>query len=702
MTHPYCSKGHENPPGTRFCLQCGEKLLDNQSHQGVYPGLVLQANQAAPRYRIVRELGQGGFGRTYLAQDLHRFEELCVLKEFAPQVQGTYALQKAEELFEREAGVLYKLQHPQIPKFRELIKVKQEGIANLFLVQDFVDGQTYHALLEARKRQGLRFNEAEVMQLLLQILPVLEYIHSLGIIHRDISPDNLMLRSSDGLPVLIDFGGVKEIAATVIHQLQASAPIPTRLGKPGYAPQEQMSGGVVAPQSDFYALAATAVVLLTGKEPQQLIDLHTLEWNWRREVQLSQNLGQVLDKMLEPRLNERFSNAREILQALTYKQPEVLQQLPPVIEPTQAMSPATLAVSPGAAVVASTPSSFGLAKKSLLVFVAIVVAGSIGWLGGNWWIQSQTPGKEVKPTTSPTTPLDQLTPVERDRQNALQQRRTNLGIEQNFFTSLVNEAFWTKYPNQRGRVLGTSQQDTKLRAEWDAIASSLLTKIEQTKLSAAARQQLGRYGEADLTRAKAEANALRLSSRSLFDLADAKFYQQFPAERGQDFLNKPVGQIWEAVVNERLNAIKTGVAFEKIGFEPGTVSKEVASRLNPGEGKAFIAYLTEGQNLEVELVVKNNQKALLSMYSPSGKTTFLEDSAQNNWSGLLPETGFYEFVVISNDAQPLDYQLNLKVEAQATPEPTISTPTPAISPSLSEPTINAPTPAISPIPTISP
>lgn len=672
MTHPYCSKGHENPPNSRFCLQCGEKLV-SQSAQGVYPGLVLKTNQAAPRYRIVRQLGQGGFGRTYLAQDLHRFEELCVLKEFAPQVQGTYALQKAEELFEREAGVLYKLQHPQIPKFRELIKVKQEGIANLFLVQDFVDGQTYHALLEARKRQGLRFNEAEVMQLLLQILPVIIYIHSLGIIHRDISPDNLMLRSTDGLPVLIDFGGVKQIAATVIYQLNASAPVPTRLGKPGYAPQEQMYGGVVAPHSDFYALAATAVVLLTGKEPQQLIDQHTLEWNWRHEVQLSQNLGHVLDKMLEPRVSERFDHASEILQALTY------QAAPLVYAPTQApetiVPSATVVVSPAPAVVANvTQPSFGLAKKILLVFVAVFVAGSLGWLGGNWWIQSQTPGKAVKPVTdSPTTPIDQLTPVERDRKETLQQRRTNLGINQNFYTGLVNEAFWTQYPNQRGQTLGTGEEDNKLREQWDAIASSLLTQIEQTKLSAAARQQLGRYGDADLRSAKAEANGLRLSSRSLYDLADAKFYRQFPAERGKDFLNKPVGQIWQAIVSDRLNAIKTGEAFEKIAFEPGTVSKEVASRLNPGDGKAFIGFLTQGQNLDIKLDT-GNKKALLSIYSPSGKTTLLEDSAANKWSGLLTESGFYEFVVVSNDAQPLDYQLKMTVEA-ATPQPSIETPT---------------------------
>ncbi|NEN98325.1 MAG: serine/threonine protein kinase, partial [Moorea sp. SIO3I7] len=108
------------------------------------------------RYRILRELGHGGFGRTYLAQDLNRFNELCVLKEFAPQVQGNHALQKAEELFEREAGVLYRLQHPQIPQFRELFQVQQQDKGTLLLVQDYVEGQTYRALLEARRPQGLR------------------------------------------------------------------------------------------------------------------------------------------------------------------------------------------------------------------------------------------------------------------------------------------------------------------------------------------------------------------------------------------------------------------------------------------------------------------------------------------------------------------------------------------------------------------
>ena len=158
------------------------------------------------RYRLVRKLGQGGFGITYLAQDINRFDELCVVKEFAPKVRGTQALTKAEELFEREAGILYKLQHSQIPKFRELCRWKVGLGTRLFLVQSYVEGQTYSSLLANRISQGQGFAEDEVKELLLQLLPVLDYIHDRGVIHRDISPDNLILRSADQLPVLMALG----------------------------------------------------------------------------------------------------------------------------------------------------------------------------------------------------------------------------------------------------------------------------------------------------------------------------------------------------------------------------------------------------------------------------------------------------------------------------------------------------------------
>ena len=145
-------------------------------------------NLLGSRYRILRELGRGGFGYTYLAEDVNRFNELCVLKEFLPQVNDDEALQKAKQLFEREADVLYQLNHPQIPKFRELLRVHTRGRGRLFLVQDYVEGPTYQELLETRLNSGNRFSEPEVVQLLQQILPVLSYLHNVGVIHRDIAP----------------------------------------------------------------------------------------------------------------------------------------------------------------------------------------------------------------------------------------------------------------------------------------------------------------------------------------------------------------------------------------------------------------------------------------------------------------------------------------------------------------------------------
>ncbi len=697
MTPLYCSKGHENPPGSRFCLTCGEKLALPVS-QGIQPGQMLGS-----RYRIIRQLGQGGFGRTYLAEDFHRFNEPCVLKEFAPQVHGTYALQKAAELFEREAGVLYKLQHPQIPKFRELFRVKQQDQGLLFLVQDFVAGQTYRALLDARKRQGHRFKEAEVTQLLLQILPVLEYIHSIGVIHRDISPDNLILRSTDGLPVLIDFGGVKQVAATAASQFIASQGtdglplIATRLGKVGYAPHEQMQAGIVYPHSDLYALAATVLVLLTGKEPQQLINPHTLEWNWRQEVNLSPSLGSVLDKMLQPIPGDRFPNASAVLQALGATPPAVTYPptQPPLPKTEAGLAITSLPVAPPVNSPSPPPAqtplpsfthhlSSGLLGKILLLLVAIVVAGGFGWLAGNLWLYSQikkqpqaikpqptrqpTPVAPISPTPNPEAPPSpQFSDEELRRKEALQQRRVALDIRYNFYADLVNEAFWTEYPEQRGRQLGTGSEDAELRAQWDAIASDVLRQLEQANLTDAERPKLGSYGEADLTRAKAEANQLHVSSRTLYDLVDAKFFEQFPQQKDKEFIKKPIGQLWYAMVIDTLNALKSRDALQRIAFDPGAVNKQVSGTLQPGKGKVFIASFSAGQTMKVRLSTAEN--VLFSIYSPSGKTALLEDSRDRRWSGQLPESGYYEFVLVPDASGSIYYQLDLTVENSPTPTP---------------------------------
>jgi len=296
------------------------------------------------RYRMLSILGQGGFGRTYLAEDQGRFNELCALKEFIPPQGSDYAFAKARELFQREAAVLYQISHPQIPQFRAIFEESQR----LFLVQDYVEGKTYRLLLNERKERGMAFSDAEALQLVFQILPVLDHIHSKGIIHRDIAPDNIILRQRDQLPVLIDFGVVKEIV-TRFHSPDTE--MPTTVGKLGYAPSEQMQTGRAYPNSDLYSLAVTVVVLMTGREPQELYDDRNLVWIWQRWVpNIHPDIAAVFNRMLSYRPGDRYQSVSEVahaLQSIIRGQAAPSLPTPPSVKPTpQPIPPASPQSSP--------------------------------------------------------------------------------------------------------------------------------------------------------------------------------------------------------------------------------------------------------------------------------------------------------------------------------------------------------------------
>jgi serine/threonine-protein kinase len=381
-----------------------------------------------------------------------------------PKSHGTYALKKAEELFTREAGVLYKFQHPQIPKFRELSRFNVGSESGLFLVQDYVAGQTYRAILTHRQHQGYLFKEAEVLDLLRQLLPVLDYIHSQGVIHRDIAPDNLILRSSDQLPVLIDFGGVKEIAAT-IQQSQSVAGgkkpktprVSTRVGKLGYAPEEQMLLGRVYPHSDLYALAVTVLVLLTGKEPQALFDSHNMCWVWQKFVTVSPNLTIVLEKMLVRQQSDRFQSAKEVLQALgfwssgtpsipnpspnlpTQSPPELSQPVSQPAAPTSvSLPPSAVSLPPTAPPQPSHQEVLGFFGKLLLLLTIAIVAGSGGWWVATRWLQSNhrqnvTHDSIASESDNAAESSELADKTEAELKAELQDKRKALKINQSFF-----------------------------------------------------------------------------------------------------------------------------------------------------------------------------------------------------------------------------------------------------------------------------
>ncbi|MBE9095025.1 serine/threonine-protein kinase [Tychonema sp. LEGE 07203] len=265
------------------------------------------------RYEIDRILGQGGFGRTYLALDRQN-NHSCVLKEFAPSNTKPEALQKARELFEREAQILSTLNHRQIPEFLDWF----EENGRLFIVQEFVNGTTYEVL-----RQSKSFSEKDIVEWLRELLEVLQYIHGKGIIHRDISPDNIMLPNGKPKPVLIDFGVVKYAETQLANgRGVAISNQPTQVGKVAYCPSEQLRGGECYPNSDLYALAVTAIVLLTGREPNTLMN-GDLEWEWRSSsratlthVNVSDKLAAIIDKMLQEKPSDRYQSARDVLNAL--------------------------------------------------------------------------------------------------------------------------------------------------------------------------------------------------------------------------------------------------------------------------------------------------------------------------------------------------------------------------------------------------
>lgn len=628
------------------------------------------------RYVIIRQVGQGGFGRTYLAEDMNRFREYCVLKEFSPVVQTPEAVKKAQELFEREATVLYQLEHPQIPRFRELLPINLEGKEYLFLVQDYVQGITYSSLLNTQQQQGLKFSETAVRQLLEQILPVLQYIHSMGVIHRDISPDNLILRSSDQLPVLIDFGGVKQVAANLASQYyQSGQNTPssgTLLGKVGFAPPEQMQTGLVYPHSDLYALAVTVLVLLTGKMPQEIIDTQTLQWQWRREVGLSPLLGQVLDRMLSYKPGDRYQTANQVLDALNFQR---------VSSPMSgSLTSQTMAISQPSIPMTSTPETTGVWTTTNIMMVTMAIftsAGLLWWGFNNRYQPTNTPSvASPTPTTTPSVdPTANYSPEEKQRKQKLRDRLEELNINSRFFSSLVNQVFWEKNPSLTGRTLSSEPEDESLRKEWDKTAMEVVEKL--AILSENSRRQLGTYTSSTRQKWQMVINSKNVSSNALYDLADAALLRIFPEQKGKNFISKPLGQVWQGFANDRLNDIMENTAWEKIVLDPGNTSKMARGTLDPGGGKVFIAKLVKDQNMQVQLDA--NTEVLLSVYSPSGKTKFLQDSKSRQLSQILPESGFYEFVVVSTASNPEDYEFSLTIENPPAPEP-IETPTPETTP----------------------
>ncbi|MEH2419319.1 serine/threonine protein kinase [Nostoc sp.] len=308
--NPDCQRPYPQPWGNKFCNSCGAPL------------------ELLDRYVPIQPLGSGGFAQIYTVWDEKTQTEkvLKVLVEDSP---------KALELFTQEAAVLSSLQHPGVPR------VDADGYfhVKLFnpkpyqlpcLVMEKINGRTLEEILK-KFPQGCP--EDLVLNWFAQAIQILQELHKRQIIHRDIKPSNLMLGTSspsvtplqgqtggDRL-VLIDFGGAKQFSASKLRSQSSS----TRLFSSGYSPPEQVTGGIVGPSADFYALGRTIIELLTGKYPLELEDQQTGKLRWRTTINVNPQLADLLDEMVQADVRSRPPNAAMIQKRLA----KISQPLPP-------------------------------------------------------------------------------------------------------------------------------------------------------------------------------------------------------------------------------------------------------------------------------------------------------------------------------------------------------------------------------------
>ncbi|HEY9634121.1 MAG TPA: serine/threonine-protein kinase [Coleofasciculaceae cyanobacterium] len=354
--NPDCPRPYPQPWGNKFCNGCGATL---QLHN---------------RYIPLQRLGSGGFATIYTVWDLHRKTErvLKVLVETSP---------KALQLFEQEAAVLERLNHPGVPK------VDRDGFFQVSLgnpptrlipclVMEKINGYTLQDVLD-KHPQGCP--EASVRDWLYQAVAILGELHRFGIIHRDLKPSNLMLREGTGQLVAIDFGGAKQLGLVPY----GSQSVSTRLISPGYSPPEQITGEAVGPAADFYALGRTMIQLLTGQELADLQNPVTGEFQWRNAVggsrgdpgmTVSPDLANLLDEMIRIDPRQRPGNVFEIQRRLV-RSPTV--NINPAPAPTPILEAIATAIEAGLEVAEDSLKGVGHGVAEIIRFVFRVITGIV-------------------------------------------------------------------------------------------------------------------------------------------------------------------------------------------------------------------------------------------------------------------------------------------------------------------------------------
>jgi serine/threonine protein kinase, bacterial len=379
------------------------------------------------RYEVIRQLGDGGFGTTFLVRD-HQIPSArqCVVKQLKPLNENSQIYEIVKDRFQREAAILEKLgEHDQIPRLYAYFSEADR----FYLVEEYVEGDTLTQKVQKEGKQS----EDVVRSVLINLLPAIVHVHQQQIVHRDIKPDNIVLRQADQKPVLIDFGAVKETMGTVINT-KGNSSHSIVVGTPGYMPSEQLAGRPIY-SSDLYSLGLTAIYMLTGKIPQELdTDPMTGAVLWRVHApHVSEALAALIDRTIQMTPAHRFGTAQEMFMALSglsigvtlppnsqfSVQPSAtVVSMPPAVYssvPTQAVMPQSYAQQPPSQVYAAAPGGEWKKMAMLGGIIGLSILGAAFVMKNNApspvasstptpiAVASPTPSPATSPTPSPTT-----------------------------------------------------------------------------------------------------------------------------------------------------------------------------------------------------------------------------------------------------------------------------------------------------------
>jgi serine/threonine-protein kinase len=594
------------------------------------------------RYRLERRLGEGPpedpQGVLWLARDQLAADAPSALRSIGPDHDQA----RARELWSRLQGVL----HPQVPRFGAVIAEADR----LWLVRDWQAGRTFQELLEARRERQLVFGPGEVLLLLRQLLPVLAALHSQDLLHGDLSPANLLRRDSDGLPVLLDFGLLRGTSPS------GGSSDGARVGAtPGYAPPELARGEPAQPWMDLHALGVVALVLLSGDEPEKLLDPVTLDWRWPAVLESEPALRQQLVRLLARDPAQRFASAGQALVAFQQlEMPEstgpvpradrtvvlVPPAAPPPSEAAAAAgvaeggseaSPAPAAVSdpevalgtgsPAADVLPASPPPPPAGLPRYLekeeaaegglwpVLIALVLSAVAGTALGWWWLgrgQAPPPPSREISTEPPTS----LPPAEVDQRQQLLNRLRAMQVDRGWFLSLIDASLLAQYPERKGRLPSDALEDAPLRRVWNELSEEWLARVEQLPL--AIRRRLGSFSGADWDRRQADLVREGLSSEVLQELVSGSARNLLPGPASQAIPAEPYRQLWYAAAE---------LTLANLQIEPIEVRSQITQVVSadvPASGARLFPIKVPTDH---GLVVGVNGTPLLqmSLFAPDGR-----------------------------------------------------------------------------------